>query len=157
MYELEEGEDHYKPQKVKGAFEDEYIEYESNGDKGKLLSIEEYLNMIRPYLSNIIDDHKDGWKIQLTAEVTFVSVKDSNESSTIHIHSKNSEVYIGYKTNNIIKELFKSLLEEYQGSLKTKMKRSDFFYSVDALYYKFHKISLNTRSSCLDSPEWLKK
>ena len=108
LYELEEEKDYYKPQKVKGAFDDEYIKNESNGDKGKLLSIEECLNMIRPYLSNIIDDHKDCWKIQLTAEVTFVSVKDSNVSSTIHIHSKNSEVYIGYKTNIIIKELFKS-------------------------------------------------
>ena len=59
MFEPEE-EDYYKTQKVKGAFDDEYIEYESNGDKGKSLSIEEYFNMIRPYLSGIIDDHQDG-------------------------------------------------------------------------------------------------
>ena len=61
--------------------------------------------MIRPYLSDIIDDHKDGWKIQLTAEVTFASVKDSNESSTIHIHSENLSVFICYKTDNIINEI----------------------------------------------------
>ena len=29
----------------------------------KRLSIEEYLNMIKPYLRIIIDDHKDEWKI----------------------------------------------------------------------------------------------
>ena len=80
MYEPEE--DYYKTQKVKSAFDDKYIEYESNGDKGKSLSIEEYLNMIRPYLSSIIDDHKDGCKIQLAAEVTFVAVQDSNKSNT---------------------------------------------------------------------------
>ena len=121
LYEPEE--DYYKPQKVKGAFDDDYIGYESNGDKGKILSIEEYLNMIIPYLRNIIDDHKDGWKIQLAMEISFVSIvkdskedsnedsnkdsnkdsnndsnKDSNEHCTIHIYSENSFVFIGYKT-----------------------------------------------------------
>ena len=28
-------EDYYTPEKVKGAFDDEYIEYESNGDRDK--------------------------------------------------------------------------------------------------------------------------
>ena len=37
------------------------------------------------------------------------------------------------------------------------MKRSDLaFDSVDAMYYIFHKISLNRASSYIDSPEWLK-
>ena len=54
-------EDCYKPQKIRGAFDDDYIEYESNGDKGKTLSIEEYLNITIPYLGKIINDHKDGW------------------------------------------------------------------------------------------------
>ena len=48
-------------------------------------------------------------------------------------------------------------MEEYQTSLKTRMKRSDLvFDSADALYYKLHKISLNRGSSYIDSPEWLK-
>ena len=54
MYES--NEDYYEPKKIKGAYNDNYVEYENNGDKDKRLSIEEYLNMIRPYLSNIIDD-----------------------------------------------------------------------------------------------------
>ena len=54
--------------------------------------------MIRRYLSNLIDEHKNGWKIRLAMEVTFVSVikdfdkysnkksdKDSNESCAMHI------------------------------------------------------------------------
>ena len=65
---------YYEPQKIKRAFDDNYIEYKSNGHKGKRLSIEEYLNMVRPYLSSIIDDHKNGWEIQLTMEISFVSV-----------------------------------------------------------------------------------
>ena len=84
LYEPEE--DYYKPQKIKSVFDDNYFEYESNGDKNKTLSIGEYLSMIRPYLTNITDEHKDGWKIQLTMEVTSVPVikdsdKDSNEDS----------------------------------------------------------------------------
>ena len=51
-------EDYYKPVKTKSAFNGNYIEYESNGDKDKNLSAKEYLNMIRPDLSDIINDHK---------------------------------------------------------------------------------------------------
>ena len=37
----------------------------SRGDKDKTLSIKEYLNMIKPYLRNIINDHKTQgeWKV----------------------------------------------------------------------------------------------
>ena len=51
-------EDYYKPIIAKGAFNSSYIQYESKGDKGKNLSIKKYLNMIKPYLSDIINDHK---------------------------------------------------------------------------------------------------
>ena len=110
LYEPQE-EDYYKSQKIKGAFDDDYIEYESNGDKDK------ELDHVRPYLSSIIDDHKDGWKIQLAMEVSFVSiVKDSNEHFTMHRKSENSSIFIGYETDNVIEELFKSLSKEYQVS-----------------------------------------
>ena len=36
--------------------------------------------MIRPYLSKIIDDHKDEWKIQLTMEINVIAIKDSRET-----------------------------------------------------------------------------
>ena len=35
-----------------------FIQYERNGEKDKTLSVKEYLDIIRPYLSNIINDHK---------------------------------------------------------------------------------------------------
>ena len=35
-----------------------YIEYKSNSDRNKILLIEEYLNNIRPYLKNIINNLK---------------------------------------------------------------------------------------------------
>ena len=54
----ETDEDYYKPIKIKSAFNGNYIKYESKGgDKDKNLSPTEYLDMIRLYLSNMIDDH----------------------------------------------------------------------------------------------------
>ena len=58
-------EDYYKPIKTKSAFKGNYIEYEIKGDKYKNLSPKEYLDMIRPYLKDMINDHKPRreWKI----------------------------------------------------------------------------------------------
>ena len=49
---------HCEPKKIVSAFNNNYIQYESIGDKDKILSIKEYINIIRPYLSDIITDHK---------------------------------------------------------------------------------------------------
>ena len=51
-------EDCYKPIIARGAFNGSYIQYESKRDKGKNLSIKEYLNIIKPYLSDIINNNK---------------------------------------------------------------------------------------------------
>ena len=41
--------------------------YESKGDKDAGLSVDEYFDIIGPYLKDLIDDHKSKgeWKIQL--------------------------------------------------------------------------------------------
>ena len=46
-------ENYYKPVRVNNFWSNNYIEYESNGDRNKTLSVAEYLNKIRPYLKNI--------------------------------------------------------------------------------------------------------
>ena len=51
-------EDYCKPAKTKSAFNGNYIEYERKGGKNKNLSPKEYLDMIRPYLSDMINDHR---------------------------------------------------------------------------------------------------
>ena len=50
-------QDYHKPIIVKNAFDGNYIQYESKGDKGKNLSIKRYLKMIKPYLSDLINNH----------------------------------------------------------------------------------------------------
>ena len=58
-------EDYYKPKRV-SSFWNNYIEYGSNGDKNNNLSLEEYLNQIKPYLTDIIIDLQSSgtWKTQ---------------------------------------------------------------------------------------------
>ena len=108
MFDLSIDEDFYKPIITKGAFNNNYIQYKSKGDKGKNLSIKKYLNVIKPYLSDIINDHKtqgkwkiclgnkitvhktqSEWKIQLTMTINFISSKDSDKTRTMHTKSNN--------------------------------------------------------------------
>ena len=117
MYESEE--DCYEPVRASNAFNNNYIEYESNGDKDKILSVKKYLDMIKDYLSDIINDNKTQgeWKIPLTMEINFISSKDSkdsedsNEIRTMHTTSDNIEIMIGNETDQIIKNLFGCLLQ----------------------------------------------
>ena len=53
---FEQQEDYYKPERVNNIWNNNYIEYESNGNKNRNLSLNKYLNKIEPYLTNIIID-----------------------------------------------------------------------------------------------------
>ena len=66
------GEDYYKPIITNGAFNNNYIQYESKENKDKILTLKEYLHMIRPHLSDIINDHKtqDEWRIHSGNTIT---------------------------------------------------------------------------------------
>ena len=68
--------------------------------KEKKLSVKKYLNRIKPYLSDIINNHKtqgiiehktqSEWKIQLTMKIKFVSsLPDSDETRIMHARSDN--------------------------------------------------------------------
>ena len=89
--------------------------------------------------------------------LNFISFKDSDEIGTMHTKSNNIKITMGNEIDEIIEELFESLLQKYQERLEESMKGSEFvFDSVDLLYYKVHKISLNRGRSYIDSPKWLK-
>ena len=57
MYESNK-KDYHKPIGIGNAFSSIYIKYESNRDKNKSLFIDDYFDMIRPYLSDLINNHK---------------------------------------------------------------------------------------------------
>ena len=151
--------DYYKPIKTKSAFKGNYIEYESKGVKDKNLSLKEYLDIIEPYLSDRINDHKTRRerKIQLTTQINFISSKDSEETGAMHTKSRNIEIMMSSETNDIIKKLCESRLQNYKKKLEELMRESKFVpYSIDLLFYHLQTIGLNRGGSYIDSPEWLR-
>ena len=67
----------------------------------------QYLNNIRPYLYDLINDHRIArrvWKIQMNMHVNFVSSKDTGETRIYYIQSDNVSIIQGENTNNIIKK-----------------------------------------------------
>ena len=143
LFDLSINEDYYKPIIARGAFNGSYIQYESKGDKGKNLSAKEYLNMIKPYLSDIVNDHKarglaryhsgnktlteetsSEWKIRLTMAINFISFKDFDE--TMHTKSNNVEIMMGSETDEIIEDLFETFLQKYEEVLEESVRGSGF-------------------------------
>ena len=107
LFDLSDDKDYYKSIIVKSAFNNNYVMYESNGDKDKILIPDEYLNRIRSYLVDMINDHKNKgeWKIQLTAVINFISSKpDSDETRIMYIKNMNVEIMTGSDTNEVIKK-----------------------------------------------------
>ena len=159
-FDLSIAKDHYKPVILNTAFNNNYMEYESEGDKDKTLTINKYLDKVRLYLVDMINDHKtkSEWKIQLTIAINFISSKsDSDETCIMYSKSNNTEIMIGSDTDEVIEKCFEYLLERYQKELEETMRGSEFIFDgVNALYYDFNKISLIRSESYIDSPEWIK-
>ena len=121
----------YKPTIVRSGYNNNYIKYRSEGNE--ILTFEEYLALIEPYLRELINDHKSKgeWKIQLTAQINFIfSRPGTDETRVIHTRSVNEEFTNGSDTDEFIKELFKSLLQRYQENLQEKMRVQILFLMV---------------------------
>ena len=77
--------------------------------------------MIRPYLRDLINEHKPiaelnnnnnnnnraEWKIQLTMQNNCISTRSFEETRTIYIKSEALEIFMGSDTNDVIDRLFK--------------------------------------------------
>ena len=88
--------------------------YERRGDKDAELSIDKYFDIIRPYLRDVIDNHKarGEWKIWLIMRIIFVSFIDENETRVMHTKSDNIEIMSGIGTSYAINELLNFSLED---------------------------------------------
>ena len=96
------------------------------------------------------------WKIQLSMHVNFISSNDTGEIHTIYVWSDNAEILMGNETNDIIKKLFRSFLNNYQKEEQIMRGGSNFnFESVELLDYHVHKISLKRGKLYVKSLEWL--
>ena len=115
-----------------------------------------------PYLNDLINDDKTNrnnsneWKIQINMHVNFVSSNDTGEIRTIFVWSDNEEIRLGNETDDIIKRLINSFLNNYQKEEIILRNGSNFvFESVDLLSYHIHKTSLKRGKSYIKSPEWV--
>ena len=90
----------------------------------------------------------DTWEIQLTID----------EQRVMHSKSDNIEFMSYDNANEVVNELFQSLLSKYQIGLETSMRGNDFIFDlVQLLYYKCHKINFKRGGSYIDSADWIKK
>ena len=106
-----------------GGRNNSHIEYTSKGGRYENLSPEEYFKMIRPYLGDLINNHKPTeelnneeednsdiergeWKVQLVIQNNCISVKHFEEIITIYSASNPLEVFMGSNTNDFINRLF---------------------------------------------------
>ena len=82
------------------------------------------------------------------------SLPNSDETCIMHARSDNVEIMIGSETEEVIKELFKSLLKRYEKILQKSTDGSHFtFDGVNALYYDLNTVTLSRGRSYIDPPE----
>ena len=87
--------------------------------------------------------------------INFISSKDSDETRNMHPKSDNIEIIMDSEISDIIKELYKSLLQKYQVGLEESTRGSEFIRDSvfrDLLYYHLQIISLKRGGSYVDSP-----
>ena len=120
------------------------IQHESNSNRNKTLSVEEYLDKFRPYLKDIDNLKKpDTWKVQLAIAINFISSKDNVEEYVMDSKIDNIEIMVNDRADGVIKGFFESLRNRYQNNLES-MEDSDFAFNyVHLLYYECHIINPN--------------
>ena len=141
--------------------------------------------MIRPYLRNLINNHKTSmesnsnsnnsnsnsninnnnnnntdrgeWKIQLVLQNNFISDKNFEDTRTIYLASKPVEIFMGSNTENVIATLFNTILNKIQQATETSNERGSGFThdSVELLYYHFQRIDIRRGESYIASSDWI--
>ena len=111
LFQQQQEEHYYKPERVSNFWNNNYIEFESNGDRNRNVSLDELINKIKSYLRNIIIDlqNSDALKIQLTTAINFISSKDDEEERVMHSSSDNIKFTPYCDAHDVIEKLFKSL------------------------------------------------
>ena len=85
LFKLSIDKDYYKPILVKSGYNGNYVQYKSKGDK--ILTLKEYLALIEKYLRELINYYKNKgeWKLQLIAEINFISLKPGSHEPILCI------------------------------------------------------------------------
>ena len=92
---------------------------------------------------------------QFAIAINFISPKDTNKELVMHSKSDNIELISYDNANEIIEEIFESLISKYQVGLESLMKESNFVFDlVQLLYCKLHKINFKCGRWYKKSPDW---
>ena len=94
-------ENYYEPIEIKSALDNNYIEYESRGDNNDNLSLAEYLDTIKPYLREMIDNYK--WHSEL--KIQLVIKIGTDEFREMYTKCDNIEIMSSTETSDAINEL----------------------------------------------------
>ena len=133
--------------------------------------------MIRPYLKDLINEHRPTvelnnnnnnnydnnnsnnntnnnrgeWKIHLTMQNSCISTESFEETRTIYTKSEPVEVFMGSDTEHVIN----TLLQRFQRSQETSNERGSKFIpdSVELLHYYFQRIDIRRAESYIMSPD----
>ena len=124
-----------------------------------MLSPDEYFKMVEPHLIELINKHinDDSWKIQLTMKINFTLVQDFNDKRSLYVKTKNVVIIKGSDINEIINEIFDSLVKKYQELLEYSTKnRGLILEGVESMTYDINKTTINRGGSSVESPAWLR-
>ena len=146
---------------INTPFKNNYFHYERGSNKKDMLSPDEYFKMIEPYLIELINKHKndDSWKIQLTMKINFTLAQDFDDKRSLYVKTKNIAIIEGSDINEIINEIFDSLIKKYQELLEYSTKNSGLILEdVESMAYDINKTTINktTSGSYIESPAWLR-
>ena len=79
--------------------------------------------------------------------LNFMCITDKEKTCTFHVKSDNAEIRLGNDTYDIINELIKSFLFNYQKEEQILRNGSNYiFESIDILNIDIHKIQLRGKS-----------
>ena len=151
MY-IDEIIDYYKPILARSSFEHNYEEYEIRDDKNKNLTLKQYLHIITPQLTELINEKKNSTqseqKVQLIISAIFKHVMNPTKKRTFYVKSKNIEMRSGDNTDDIIIKLLESFLGNYEREENILRNGSDYvFDGINSTLAYFHTIELRRGSS----------
>ena len=132
----------------------------SEGDKDENLSPKQYLNLIRPYLRDLINKYKvieelnnnnnnnnnsnnnnnnnnndadrGEWKNQLKMHINCIFTRSFKEKCTMHPVSEPVEIFMGSERNDAIDRLFNTFLQTFQ---KSQMNEEANLFLIVLNYY----------------------
>ena len=133
--------EYFKPILAKDSFEGNYQMYSCRGDKDRTMSISQYLDTVKSYLFALIDEKKNisSQKIQLVIAVNLIHLT-KNYRITFYVKSKNIVTNPSDKTEEILYQLYDSLLKYFDDKLMICRTDSNVYESTEGLDIHFHKI-----------------